>query len=327
MNSILVTGAAGFIGYQTVRKLLAEGHSVIGIDDLNDHYDVRLKQYRLDDLLKTDGFSFSHCSITDRNALSAVFDDYSIGGIINLAARPGVRYSIENPQVYIDTNVSGTLNLLHCCAEHGIPKLVLASTSSLYAGQKMPFTEDLPVNEPVSPYAASKKAAEALAYTYHHLYGLDITVLRYFTVYGPAGRPDMSYFRFIRWIDEGSEILVYGDGSQKRDFTYVEDIAEGTVRALEVKNGYEIINLGGNKTHELNELVGLIETYCGKKARRKELPFHRADMTATWADITKAGRILGWKPRVSLTEGIKRTVEWYYANKSWAADIDLDLSK
>lgn len=327
MNTVLVTGAAGFIGYHTVKRLLTEGRTVTGIDDLNDHYDVRLKKYRLDELQGTDGFSFRNCSITDPDSLATVFDDYPIVSVINLAARPGVRYSIENPQVYIDTNVSGTLNLLRNCAERGIPKLVLASTSSLYAGQNMPFTEDLPVNEPVSPYAASKKAAEALAYTYHHLYGLDITVLRYFTVYGPAGRPDMSYFRFIRWIDEGSEILVYGDGSQKRDFTFVEDIAEGTVRGLKVKNGYEIINLGGNSTHELNELIGLIETYCGKKARRKELPFHRADMTATWADITRAGHILDWKPTVPLEEGIRRTVDWYYDNKSWLADIDLDLSK
>jgi len=184
----------------------------------------------------------------------------------------------------------------------------------------------LSVNEPISPYAASKKGAEAMAYTYHFLYDIDVTVLRYFTVYGPAGRPDMSIFRFIKWIDEGTPIILFGDGRQSRDFTYVDDIADGTVRAYEKLSGYEIINLGGNRPYELNYAIELIEKYLGKKAEKDLKPFHKADLKATWADITQAQNILGWQPVVSLEEGIKRTVEWYIDNKEWIKDIEIDLS-
>ena len=201
--------------------------------------------------------------------------------------------------------------------------MVLASTSSLYAGQKIPFSEDLPVNTPISPYAASKKAAEVMAYTYHYLYGLDISVVRYFTVYGPAGRPDMSIFRFIKWIDEGLPIELFGDGSQSRDFTYIDDISDGTIKALK-EVGYEIINLGGGKEpRTLNYVIMKLEEYLGKKAKIKYRPFHKADMTETGADITKAKKLFNWSPQTDLDEGLKKTVDWYIKNRDWIKDIDL----
>jgi UDP-glucuronate 4-epimerase len=206
MPRVLVTGAAGFIGYHTALQLLNDGVSVVGIDNLNDYYDVRLKQHRLDQLKKHPGFEFQKIDIESKLSLEPLFEAGPIDVIFNLAARAGVRYSMENPHVYITTNAMGQLNLLDCAVKYEIPKVVMASTSSLYAGQKMPFTEDLPVNTPISPYAASKKAAEMLSYSYHYLYGIDLSIVRYFTVYGPAGRPDMSIFRFIRWIDEGTPI-------------------------------------------------------------------------------------------------------------------------
>ena len=223
----------------------------------------------------------------------AIFQENRIDAVVNLAARAGVRYSIENPFVYMTTNAYGTLNLLELMRKHGVKKIVLASTSSLYAGQKMPFSEELPVNTPISPYAASKKAAEVMVYSYHYLFGIDASVVRYFTVYGPAGRPDMSMFRFIKWIDEGDELVLYGDGSQSRDFTFVSDIAEGTIRALKPV-GFEIVNLGNSHPHELSEMISLIEHYLGKKARIRQAPFQKTDMMATWADIGKAKRLFDW---------------------------------
>jgi UDP-glucuronate 4-epimerase len=215
------------------------------------------------------------------------------------------------------------VNLLELCKRHDIKKFVMASTSSLYAGQPMPFREDLAVNEPISTYAASKKGAEAACYAYHYLYDMDITIVRYFTVYGEAGRPDMSLFRFIKWISEDTPIELFGDGTQSRDFTYVDDIAEGTVKAYETKAGYEVINLGGNEPYTLNQAIELMEKYIGKKAARNLKPFHKADIKDTWADITKAQNILKWNPTISLEEGIRRTVEWYMANREWAKDIQL----
>jgi nucleoside-diphosphate-sugar epimerase len=233
-----------------------------------------------------------------------------------------VRYSIKNPHVYFTTNANGTLNLLELAKDTGVKKFVLASTSSLYAGQPMPFKEELPVNTPISPYAASKKAAEVTCYTYHYLYGIDVSIVRYFTVYGPAGRPDMSIFRFIYRIMKDQPIEIYGDGSQSRDFTYVDDIAEGTVRALKPL-GYEIINLGGNNPHKLLEVVILIEKFLSKEAKIIYKDFHKADLKATWADITKAKTLLGWEPKVPLEEGIKRTVQWFKENWDWLKEIEL----
>jgi len=240
--------------------------------------------------------------------------------VINLAARTGVRYSLENPFIYLSTNSGGNLNLLELCREYGVPKFVLASTSSLYAGQKMPFKESLPVNTPISPYAASKKAAEMMAYTYHFLYGLDVSILRYFTVYGPAGRPDMAIFKFIKWMMKGVPLEIFGDGQQERDFTYIDDIARGTIKALKPL-GFEIINLGNNHPFKLLEIIKLIEKYVGAKAELNYKELHKADMKATWADIGKAKKILCWQPRVDLEEGLKKTVEWIKNNWEWIQKI------
>ncbi len=323
MGTILLTGAAGFIGWRTAQFLVEEGYTVVGVDNLNSYYDVRLKLWRRKQLEKYDNFKFFELDIENYDALKVLFDIYEFDAVINLAARAGVRYSMVNPHVYLQTNAQGTLNLLELMRLKGVKKFVLASTSSLYAGQPMPFKEDLPVNTPISPYAASKKAAEVMAYTYHYLYGIDVSVVRYFTVYGPAGRPDMSIFRFIKWIDEGVPIELYGDGSQARDFTYIDDIAKGTILALK-DVGYEIINLGGGKNPvSINTIIEKLERLLGKKALINYRPFHKADMKATWADIEKAKRILGWEPRVDIDEGLRRTVDWYLENRSWLKDVSL----
>jgi len=312
MAHYLVTGAAGFIGSFVTELLLRDGHSVVGVDNMNDYYDVCLKEYRLARLKELEGFRCVHGDIEERELIRHIFTGtHSFDAVLNLAARAGVRASLHNPEWYVATNVIGTLNLLDLCRDFGVKKFVLASTSSLYAGQKMPFREDLPVNTPISPYAASKKGAEVLAYTYHYLYGIDVAVLRYFTVYGPAGRPDMSIFRFIKWISEGQPVVVYGDGTQSRDFTYVEDIARGTVSALSV-SGYEIINLGSDDPHSLNEVIERIEDLTGNKASIEYRDFERTDVTATWADIRKARELLGWQPQIGLAEGLHRSVEWYH---------------
>jgi nucleoside-diphosphate-sugar epimerase len=327
MDKILLTGAAGFIGWKTSELLLSNDYSVIGLDNMNDYYDVRLKEWRLNQLKRFNNFKFYQIDIENSAELMSVFSENpGIKAIINLAARAGVRYSLLNPHIYFTTNAQGTLNLLELMPGYNIGKMVLASTSSLYSGQKMPFREDLPVNTPISPYAASKKAAEVIAYTYHYLYKIDISVVRFFTVYGPAGRPDMSYFRFIKWIDEGKDIILYGDGSQSRDFTYIDDIVEGTINALKPV-GYEIINLGNSQPHDLRELIAIIEKLLGKEAKYIIKPFELTDMKATYADISKARQLLGWKPRVMLREGLTKTIEWYKENYSWVKDINIDIAK
>ncbi|MCF8011400.1 MAG: GDP-mannose 4,6-dehydratase [Clostridiales bacterium] len=322
MKTIMVTGAAGLVGNKVAEMLLKQGYIVIGIDNLNEYYDVRLKQWRLDNLSNNSNFRFYQIDIENKDALEVVFNMHDIDAVINEAARAGVRYSLENPCIYLSTNAGGCLNLLELCNKYEVSKFVLASTSSLYAGQKMPFREDLPVNTPISPYAASKKSAEAMAYSYHYLYGLDVTVLRYFTVYGPAGRPDMSYFRFIKWIIEGTPLEVFGDGNQSRDFTYIDDIANGSIKALKPV-GYEVINLGNNNPDKLSKMISLIEEYTGKKAQIKYKEAHKADMPSTHADITKAQSLLGWEPEIGLEEGIKRTVEWAKENWDWLKDISI----
>jgi len=321
MKKVLVTGSAGFIGARVSEMLLEEGYQVVGVDNLNDYYDVRLKLWRLDNLKKkSDNFRFYEVNIEKIDELKAIGQLHQIDAVINEAACVGVRYSLENPFIYLSTNAGGNLNLLELCREYGVPKFVLASTSSLYAGQEMPFREDLSGNTPISPYAVSKKAAEMMAYTYHYLYGLDVTILRYFTVYGPAARPDMATFRFIKWIMEGIPLKIFGDGCQERDFTYIDDIAKGTVKALKPL-GYEIINLGNNHSYELSDTIKLIEKYVGRKARFEYKEFQKADMQATWADIDKARGLLNWQPQVSLEEGIKRTVEWMKYNWEWVKKI------
>lgn len=357
---ILVTGAAGFIGWKVCEFLLSKPHTipmtqspsdsmtihVYGIDNLNKYYDVRLKRWRLEQLShlssssKTSDFIFHKIDIEDYNELKQLVIKASdskssrsstsknpsssppFDAVINLAARAGVRYSIENPFVYFTTNVIGNLNLLELCRQFNIKKYILASTSSLYAGQRMPFNEELPVNEPISPYAASKKSAEVTCYTYHKLFGIDVSILRYFTVYGPAGRPDMSVFRFISWIDQEKPVIIYGDGNQSRDFTYVDDIAQGTIAALKPL-GFNIINLGSDAPHKLIDVLQFIENRLTKKAKITYEPFHPADMLATWADITKARNILEWQPKVKIQKGLEAAINWYRDNHAWASKIKL----
>jgi UDP-glucuronate 4-epimerase len=349
MSTYLVTGAAGFIASKVCEMLLADGHIVVGIDNLNDYYDVRLKDYRLSRLLgRDDGglqlgsdpkvsmyvsedskqkalsfgkFTFRVLDIENFAGLDALFSDFKFDAVFNLAARAGVRYSLENPHVYLSTNTLGTLNILECMRKHGVKKHVLASTSSLYAGCPMPFTEDQPVNTPLSPYAATKKSAEMLAWTWHKVHGIDSTVLRYFTVFGPAGRPDMAPYRFVHWVATGQPIKLFGDGEQTRDFTYIDDIARGTILAAK-PGGYEIINLGGgNYPISINTMIALLEQYIGKRALIDRHPFNAVDMIDTQADISKAGIFLGWAPAVSPEEGFRRTVEWYRANQEMLKSI------
>jgi UDP-glucuronate 4-epimerase len=323
-QTILVAGCAGFIGWKVCEQLLAGGCTVVGVDNLNDAYDARLKDWRLAQLQPAPGFHFHRADITDRAALRRLSDAIgaqSIDAVINLAARAGVRYSVVNPWIYLDTNVSGTLNLLEMCREMDVRKFVLASSSSLYGRENpLPYTEDQPTDRPISPYAASKKAAEALCYSYHHLYGIDMTVFRYFTVYGPAGRPDMMPFRLVQWISEGRPVVVYGDGSQSRDFTFVEDIARGTIAGL-ARLGFEVLNLGSDRPVSLIAAIGLVESLTGRPAEVVHRPAQAADMPTTWADIRKAQRLLGWRPSVSFEEGMARLVDWYRQQRGWAKDV------
>jgi nucleoside-diphosphate-sugar epimerase len=323
MKTILLTGAAGFIGHKTAELLLRDGYRVIGVDNMNDYYDVRLKEYRLNLLAGNGGFQFHEIDIEQKDKLRLLFESNSIDAVMNLAARAGVPYSLENPKVYVSTNLQGSLNLLELAKDYNIKKYVLASTSSIYAGEEMPFSEDCAVNSPISPYAASKKGAELMAYTYHYIHGIDVTVLRYFTVYGPAGRPDMSIFRFIKWIDEGTPITLFGDGTQSRDFTFVDDIAGGTIKSLK-KVGYEIMNLGGGKPPvSLLTVIEMIEKKLGKKANIKSEQFQKTDMQKTRADVSKAKKLLDWIPEVGFEEGLDRTVAWYKENKSWLQGIEV----
>ena len=317
----LVTGCAGFIGWKVSEFLLADGHTVVGVDNLNDAYDVTIKNWRLAQLQKLPKFHYQCVDICDRSALETIFDQH-YDAVINLAARAGVRQSVENPWVYIDTNVTGTLNLLELCRTSEVKKFVLASTSSLYgAKNQLPFSEEADTDGPLSPYAASKKGAEALCHSYHHLYNIDVTIFRFFTVYGPAGRPDMSAFRFVQWISEGKHVIVYGDGKQSsRDYTYVEDIARGVIAGLKPL-GYSVINLGSDSPIVLIDTIRLIEELVGKKAKLSHQPFHPADVRATWANIQKAKQLLGWRPQVSFREGITALVEWYQEHRDWVKDI------
>ncbi len=317
----LVTGCAGFIGWKVTEFLLAAGHTVVGVDNINAAYDTQVKQWRLKQLEGVPNFQLHRSDICDREALRPIFDT-SYDAVINLAARAGVRQSVEDPWVYVDTNVTGTLNLLELCREFEVKKFVLASTSSLYgANNPLPFSEEANTDGPLSPYAASKKGAESLCHSYHHLHGIDVTIFRFFTVYGPAGRPDMSAFRFVQWISEGRPVIVYGDGKQSsRDYTYLEDIARGVIAGLKPLK-YEVINLGSDSPIVLIDTIRLIEELVGKEAELSHQPFHPADVRATWADIQKAEKLLGWRPQVTFREGITALVEWYQANREWAKDI------
>lgn len=320
MGHYLITGAAGFIGARTAGMLAEEGHTVLGVDNLNDAYDVRMKEHRLEGIRKNPAIKFRKLDISRKSEVEALARE-GIEAIIHLAARAGVRASVENPALFYETNVMGTLNLLELSRRAGIRKFVLASTSSIYgADPPYPTSEAASSSEPLQPYAASKKAGEVLAHAFHYLHGIDISVVRYFTVYGPAGRPDLAMFRFCQWIHEDQPVRVYGSGNQSRGFTYLDDIARGTILALKPL-GFEIINLGGHEVITINQLIKLLEETIGKRARVEYGPPNLADMASNWADVSKAGTLLGWRPQVSLNEGVRRLVDWYVAERSWARSI------
>lgn len=323
MANYLVTGAAGFIASRVSELLLADGHSVVGVDNLNDAYDVRMKHWRLDRLKNQPNFKFYPLDICDLKIMEKLFAEQGpFHAVFNLAARAGVRSSVENPWVYVDTNTSGTLNLLELSRRYNTPKFILASTSSLYGDKNpVPFQEESDTNHPLSPYAASKKGAEAMCYTYHYLYGLDITIFRYFTVYGPAGRPDMSLFRFTQWICEGRQVQIYGDGNQSRDFTYLDDIARGTILGLKPLQ-YQVINLGNDHPHALIDVIHILEQKLGRPARLVYGPMSMADVRATRANIDKARQLLNWQPHISLEEGLGKLVDWYLEEREWASQIE-----
>jgi nucleoside-diphosphate-sugar epimerase len=324
---VLVTGAAGFIGSRVCALLHEAGGQVTGVDSFNDAYDVQLKMWRWVNLENTPGLELHRLDI-NADALERLFERHArvskstpFDAVINLAARAGVRASVENPKAYVEANVTGALNVMEMCRKFGVTKCVLASTSSLYGKEHpTPYREDMNTDRQLSPYAATKKSAEAMAYTYHFLHKLDVSILRYFTVYGPAGRPDMTPLRFVQRIREGRKITIFGDGSQSRDFTYVDDIARGTISALRPV-GCEAFNLGSDEPLKLKEMVGLIELLTKQKAQIDYQPWHPADMAATWADISKAKKILEWKPQTTFTEGMRKLVAWYEENRSWAKDI------
>jgi nucleoside-diphosphate-sugar epimerase len=327
---VLVTGAAGFIGSRVCALLHEAGRQVTGVDNFNDAYDVQLKMWRWVNLENLPGLELHRLDL-NADALERLFERHSrvakgapFDAVINLAARAGVRASVENPKAYVEANVSGALNALEMCRKFGVKKFVLASTSSLYGkDHPTPYREDMNTDRQLSPYAATKKAAEAMAYTYHFLHKLDVSILRYFTVYGPAGRPDMTPLRFVQRIREGRPITIFGDGTQSRDFTYVDDIARGTISALRPV-GCEVFNLGGDQPLKLSEMVALVEELTGQKAIINYQPWHPADMAATWADITRAKKLLDWKPQTPFREGLGKLVDWYEANRSWAKDISTE---
>lgn len=318
MANYLVTGVAGFIGSRLTEMLIEQGHIVTGVDNMNHAYDVRMKEYRLRKFQSLKGFNFQKLDISDRAAVETLpaFD-----AIINLAARAGVRDSIEDPWAFMETNLTGTLNLLELARRKGIQKFVQASTAGIYgANPPLPTPETAESDHPLQPYAASKKSAEVLCHTYHFMHGLDVTVFRYFTVYGPAGRPDMVMFRFAKWISEGQPVHLYGTGEQSRGFTYLDDIVRGTILGLQPM-GYEIINLGGHETITINQMIAMLEELTGKKAHIQNHPAHRADILANSADISKAKRLLGWEPQMDLVEGMKHLVDWYRSERDWAKEV------
>jgi nucleoside-diphosphate-sugar epimerase len=318
---VLLTGAAGFIGAQVAARLLAEGHSVVGVDNLNEAYDPRLKEWRLARLQDHAEFRFVCGDIADLQEARAGWGGGPFEAVINLAARAGVRQSTRDPHAYFRANVTGTLNLLELARTERTPIFVQASSSSVYGGANpLPFREDADISRPLSPYAASKGAAELLCHSYHSAFGANIVVLRYFTVFGPAGRPDMSIFRFVQWLAEGRPIRLHGDGLQERDFTFIDDIVRGTVAALGL-SGFQIINLGSDRPVSLRHVLGHLEKRIGRPAEIEMGPPALADVRATWADISKAAGLLGWRPETSLEDGLDACVEWYLRERSWASGI------
>ena len=309
---VLVTGAAGFIGYHTARALLDRGDEVVGLDNLNAYYDVKLKEDRLGQLVGKPGFTFSKLDLADRAGMERLFAEVRPQRVIHLAAQAGVRYGIDHPHAYIDANIVGTLHVLEGCRHNGVEHLVFASSSSVYgANTQMPFSVHQNVDHPLSIYAASKKANELMAHSYAHLYRLPVTGLRFFTVYGPWGRPDMALFKFTRGIIAGEAIPVFNEGRMVRDFTYVDDIVEGIVRVIDRPDGYRIFNIGNNQRVELMTYIRAIESALGMKAKLDLLPMQAGDVEATEADTTALSAATGFKPDTPVEEGILRFVEWY----------------
>lgn len=330
MRNILITGAAGFIGFHLAGRLVDAGYNVVGIDNLNPYYDVNLKKDRLKILETRPEFSFFNLDISDRQALPAFFEEHRFDAVVNLAAQAGVRYSLENPHAYVDSNLVGFVNILECCRHNKVRHLVFASSSSVYgANTKLPFSVHHNVDHPVSLYAASKKTNELMAHSYSHLYGLPCTGLRFFTVYGPWGRPDMALFLFAKAILEGKPIKVFNNGDMQRDFTYIDDIVEGICRVMEKIPGpdptwsgdapdpgtsyapYRIYNIGNNKPVQLMDFIGAIEDALGKKAEKEFLPLQLGDVKATYADIDALYDAVGFRPETPISEGIKRFIKWY----------------
>jgi UDP-glucuronate 4-epimerase len=308
----LVTGAAGFIGFHVARALLERGQEVIGIDNLNPYYDVSLKRGRLELIASNPLFTFYHDDINDLATLETIFASHSIDRICNLAAQAGVRHSIQNPFIYEESNLKGFLNLLELARHSPVRNFVFASSSSVYGNnRKLPFSIDDTVDTPISLYAATKKANELMAHAYSHLFDIPLTGLRYFTVYGPWGRPDMALFLFTEAIINGRPIEIYNFGKMKRDFTYIDDIVEGTIAALDNPFKYEIFNLGNSKSVELMKLIEIIEEELGMVAKKKFLPLQPGDVPETYADIEKTKRLLGFSPKTSIRSGIKSFLSWY----------------
>ncbi|MBI4779114.1 NAD-dependent epimerase/dehydratase family protein [Candidatus Falkowbacteria bacterium] len=312
MRKILITGGAGFIGAHTAKKLIEEKYEIVIIDNLNDYYDPKLKKDRLKIFLGGLKFKFYKADISNYKQLEKIFVKHKFDCICHLAAQAGVRYSLTNPWLYEKTNIAGTLNLLELAKINKIKKFVFASSSSVYGGNnKLPFSETDSVDKPVSFYAATKKSGELLAYAYHSLYGIKACGLRFFTVYGPWGRPDMAYFKFIDLIRKNKPIEIYNHGKMKRDFTYIDDIVSGVVSAIENTFDFEIINLGNNRPEELGRLIFLLEKHFGKIAKKKYLPMQAGDVIATWANINKAKKLLNYNPATPLEEGVKKFIAWY----------------
>ncbi|MGB7919398.1 MAG: NAD-dependent epimerase [Desulfobacterales bacterium] len=330
VKNVLVTGAAGFIGFHLARRLLSNGVHVTGIDDLNPYYDVKLKEDRLQILQAEPDFSFVKSNIAERERLVDIFDAQPFDVVVNLAAQAGVRYSLQNPYAYVDANLVGFVNLLECCRHHETPHLVFASSSSVYgANTRMPFSVHDNVDHPVSLYAATKKSNELLAHSYSHLYGLACTGLRFFTVYGPWGRPDMALFLFTKAIYDGQPIQVFNHGKMKRDFTYIDDIVEGVVRVMgrppqpnlswdanrpdpgTSYTAYKIYNIGNNQPVELTAFIAAIEAAVGKTARKEMREMQAGDVPATYAEIEDLARDVGFRPDTPLEIGIRRFVEWF----------------
>jgi len=324
MKTILITGVAGFIGARIAELLLLDGINVLGIDNFNEYYDPRLKEYRIAQFSNQKGFTLVRADITDSETMNTVFAQSKISAVIHLAGMAGIRYSKEHPLEFERTNIGGTAILLRLMQTHHVPSFVFASSSSVYAGNIPPFTEDMKTDSPSSIYAATKKSAELLISSYHTLFDIHSVILRYFSVYGPQGRPDMSYFRFIRAIDEHRPIHIYGDGTQRRDFTFVDDIAQGTIAALKI-DGIHICNLAsGGSSHSLNDLIELIESYLKKKAVRIYESNDVSDLPSTLADTTRAQKILRWEPTVQFETGISTTLDWHLAHKGFIQGLRND---